>query len=412
MVVGRRISTITFEVDREEPVLGLRPGCDKFPVPKDSQDFAILSQEKLILGRQGATVDSVGRLELRKLDEWEPVPYAILPFVPPIRVDTSVSRALAHLPLIDGWESGLAVIDLDHFREITRLPFTGPFDFIPLGADCYEESLSPSPESSDALPFEVAAMQEAETEIRPVRTGIVATMPHDIANEELIAKQPYADALYKRITRARGGRSCRSPVILDYEANVLHRVQRETELAGHLIVPDKDSLYVITEENVFLRRISLDSGAIDWDLDIGRNQTGSVFSCHATAFGRTHLGDLIAIGVYDERIDIIDAQTGERVSQIWLHDEGRSRIVSLAWYPGGAMLAIGLVTGTVLFAWLPESFETAWRLRVFRVADRSLRKLQFHPMGDRLFTLSQDGYLRSWKLLDDERARLLATGEG
>ena len=122
------------------------------------------------------------------------------------------------------------------------------------------------------------------------------------------------------------------------------------------------------------------------------------------------MGGLIAIGVYDERVDIIEAQTGERVSQIWLHDEGRSRIVSLAWYPGGSMLAIGLVTGTVLFAWLPESFETAWRLRVFRAADRGLRKLQFHPVGDRLFTLSQDGYLRSWGLLQDERARLLTSG--
>ena len=407
MVLGRRISTITFEVDREEPVLGLRPGCEKFPVPKDSQDFAILPQEKLILGRQGTTVDSAGRLELRKLDEWEPIPYAVLPFVPPICVDDSASRCLAHLPLIEGWESGMAVIDLDLFKEITRLPFTGPFDFIPMGANCYDSDELPESELPQTPQFDVTGRPSPEIESRPVKTGIVATMPHDIADEELIAKQPYADVLYTRTTRTTGGRSCRSPIIVDYEANTLHRVQRETELAGHILVPNAESLYVITEENVFLRRIALGSGAIDWDLDIGRNQTGSVFSCHASTFGRTNLGDLIAIGVYDERIDIIEAKSGERVSQIWLHDEGRSRIVSLAWYPGGAMLAIGLVTGTVLFAWLPTSFDTAWRLRVFRAADRSLRKLLFHPMGDRLFTLSQDGYLRSWGLLDDERARLL-----
>lgn len=410
MVVGRRISTITFEVDREEPVLGLRPGCEKFPVPKDSQDFAILPQEKLILGRQGTTVDSVGRLELRNLEEWEPIPYAVLPFVPPIRVDDSASRCLAHLPLREGWESGMAVIDLDRFKEIVRLPFTGPFDFIPVGADCYDVSESPKPTPEEHLQFESITAQTPAAELRPVQTGIVATMPHDIADEELIAKQPYAEALYKRTTRTTGGRSCRSPVIMDYDSNTLHRVHRETELAGHILAPDSESLYVITEENVFLRRIALGSGAIDWDLDIGRNQTGSVFSCHASAFGRTPLGGLIAIGVYDERVDIIEAQTGERVSQIWLHDEGRSRIVSLAWYPGGSMLAIGLVTGTVLFAWLPESFETAWRLRVFRAADRGLRKLQFHPVGDRLFTLSQDGYLRGWGLLQDERARLLTSG--
>jgi WD40 repeat protein len=184
-------------------------------------------------------------------------------------------------------------------------------------------------------------------------------------------------------------------------------VQRETEGAAHVLIPDPEAMYVVTEDNVYLRRIDLSSGAIDWDLEIGQNEKGNVYTSYATAFSETHLGQVLAVGVYDERVDIIDLKSGERVSQIWLHQDGRSRIVSLDWFPGGGMLAIGLATGTVLFAWLPDSFDTPWRLRVFRAADRALRKIQFHPFGDRLLTLSQDGFLRSWTLLDDERARML-----
>jgi WD40 repeat protein len=166
-------------------------------------------------------------------------------------------------------------------------------------------------------------------------------------------------------------------------------------------------MYVVTEENVYLRRIELTSGAIDWDLEIGLNEKENVFTSYASASCLTHLGSLLAVGVYDERVDIVDLKSGERVSQIWLHQEGRSRIVSLDWYPGGGLLAIGLATGTVLFAWLPESFEIAWRLRVFRAADRGLKRIRFHRFGDRLFTLSQDGFLRAWELLEDECARMI-----
>ena len=423
MVFGKRISTLTFETESEEPVLGLRPGCEKFPVPKDAQDFVLLPKDRILLGRNGTTLNAVGRLELRRLDEWEPIPYAVLPFVPPILVDSSASRGLAHLPLIEGWESGMAVIDLDRFTEICRLPFTGPFAFIPLGADCFrdeESQLNPAPwsdvevtigaprkEIDELIKIDPRAETGTRFDLGHVKTGIVATMPHDIADDELINAQPYADIIRERLSRARSGRSSRSPVIVDYGENIVHRVQRETEGAAHVLIPDPEAMYVVTEDNVYLRRIDLSSGAIDWDLEIGQNEKGNVYTSYATAFSETHLGQVLAVGVYDERVDIIDLKSGERVSQIWLHQDGRSRIVSLDWFPGGGMLAIGLATGTVLFAWLPDSFDTPWRLRVFRAADRALRKIQFHPFGDRLLTLSQDGFLRSWTLLDDERARML-----
>ena len=423
MVFGKRISTVTFEVGEDEPVLGLRPGCEKFPIPKDAQDFLLLPNEGILLGRNGTTLNAEGRLELRKLDDWEPVPYAVLPFVPPFETDSSQSRALVHLPLIEGWESGMAVIDLDRFEEICRLPFTGPFAFIPPGADCYrdeESQINPAPWSEAEVTQEASSEEvmqalsiDPRSETVPrmalpkIKTGIVATMPHDVADDELISSQPYSHIVRDRSSRTRRGGSCRSPVIVDYDANVVHRVQRETEGADHILLSDPESMYVITEDNVYLRRIDLTSGAIEWDLEIGQNKQGSVFTSYAAAYCETHLGRLIAVGVYDERVDIIDAVSGERVSQVWLHDEGRSRIVSLAWYPGGGMLAIGLVTGTILFAWLPQHLDIAWRMRVFRGADRSLRRIRFNTFADRLYTLSQDGFLRSWGLLDDERSRMI-----
>lgn len=420
---GNRISTLTFETNEDEPIFGLRPGCDRFPIPKDAQDFLLLPQEGILLGRNGTTLNAEGRLELRKLDAWEPVPYAVLPFVPPFVADGSLGRALVHLPLIEGFESGMAVIDLNHFKEICRLPFTGPFDFIPPGADCYsdeESQIHPAPwsdpevtvgESNIQTVRSISVDPRSETTqhllLPQIKTGIIATMPHDIADEELIADQPYSELVRGRPSRGRRGHSCRSPVIIDYKTNVVHRVQRETEGADHILVPDAQSMFVVTEDNVYLRRIDLTSGAIDWDLEFGQNEKGTVFTSYATAYGETHLGRFNAVGIYDERVDIIDADSGECVSQIWLHEEGRSRIVSLVWYPGGGMLAIGLVTGTILFAWLPENLDNAWRMRVFRGADRSLRRIRFNTLADRLFTLSQDGFLRAWALLDDEQARML-----
>ena len=465
--MSKRISTVTYEPGREEPVLGLRPACAQFRVPKDSEDFALLPGERLLLARAGLAMDAPGRLELRSLEVWEPAPYAVLPLRPPIVVDDYGELALVQVELVEGWEASLAVVDLDDFDVIAHLPFTAPFAFVPDDApvlyDAYgarasvnptgppppRSTLPPGPRSThpperhSAPPLALepgsalAVREEPDVEVlpperpsiapppgpassarppgpassagvqgaltlpeAPARRGFVATLPYAEANDRLIRMQPSDADLRGRFDPT--GEALRCTAVVDLDRNVLCRVARSTGPARQVVVPDMDSQLTITDGNVFVRRTSLGDGAIDWDVAIGRNQRGSIFSCYAASFAETELGRLLAAGVYDQRVVLIDIDKGEEVAHLDLHAESRARIDALAWN-GGRLLAIGLANGTVMLCWPPARLHGAWRVRVWQGAPKGIRALHFHDDGDKLFLLSKDGCVRAWPLLDDER---------
>ena len=456
--MGKRISTVTYEPGREDPVLGLRPSCEQFRVPKDSEDFAILPGERLLLARAGLSMDSPGRLELRSLEMWEPAPYAVLPLRPPIVVDDYGELALVQVSLVEGWEASLAVVDLEDFDVIAHLPFTAPFAFVPddaqvlygptdpsaavvegsvppppnstlppgprsthppqrlAGPPAVEPDLStsalaiPEPPLVEVLPPSRATIPPpphgavAPIPLEPAlpRRGFVATLPHEHADEKLIDLQPYGDAIRDRFGPTKARAPLRCTAVVDFDRNVLCRVDRQTPGARHVIVPDSECQLTVTQENVFVRRTRLSDGAIEWDVAIGQNQPGAIHSCYATAFAETELGRLLAVGVYDQRVVLIDIDRGEEVAHLSLHAESRARVDALAWCDG-RILAIGLANGTLMLCWTPPRLHAPWRIRVFRGAPKGIRALEFHEDGARLFALGQDGCVRAWPLLDDER---------
>ena len=531
---GQRISTLTYEPDAEEPVLDLRPASEQFPVPKDSQDFAILPGERLVLARASLVADGEGRLELRSLEEWEPIPYAVLPLRPPLVIDETGTRALVHADLIDGYEASLAVVDLDRFEVLRRMPFTAPFAFLPTGDGArdademlalpppsggWRSSAPPPPRGTIAPPprstvppppgpllgltegpsaafpetddspgsqrtfratvpppagpseFDpprptqpplrstqpparstappsrptqpplrstqppsrsTAPPSGARSTVPPPARGvrgsvpppgalvpyqprgsvpvaamdarILATLPHAIADRALINAQPYAEAIRARMIPGPRGPmvSSRSTAMLEYTSNVLHRVFEETAHAGRVLVPDPSTAIVVTEDDVRVRCIELPSGRRRWDVGIGKTAKGSIYTCYAAAYAEHVLGRLVAVAVYDRRVDLIEIDGGNRVAQLWLHEESRARIDALAWSVGGTILAIGLANGTLMLCWPPTVFHDPWRVRVFRGASKGIRALHFHPDGGYLFVLGKEGALRVWALLEDE----------
>lgn len=366
----KRVSTVTWEPGAREPVLGLRPPPERYPVPKDAQDMALLSKNRVMIARSGLGKEAEGRLELRTLDRWEPAPYAVLPLRPPIVLDAKGQRALVHAKLLEGYETSLAVVDLDAFEIRAHLPFTAPFAFFP--------AIAPF-DAPDGV--------------------IVATLPFEVGDEILIAKQSYVDVLDDRMMPAgKDPGPLRAPVILDYKKNRVVRVLRETPGARHVFTTaDGEGLFTITEKDVFIRRTHVATGGLEWDVPIGRNRPGDLYTPYAAALQ----GQKLAVGVYDRHIEVVDALRGDSLARVSLGDENRSRIDALAWHPSGRLLAAGLASGGVLLVWVAAP-GTPWRRRVFQSSVKSTRALAFHPTEPKLLVLGGDGYLREWLLLADE----------